>query len=112
MIVGVRISCLSERLLWVFGECVGAACGRVWCGFAGIELCVWGDWCEFLGSERMLCVGAFGVGLWGVSVFCVWESWFGFVGIVCVLCVRAFCVGFWGVCWCCVWESLLWVCGE
>jgi len=60
----------------------------------------------------MLCVGAFGVGLWGVSVFCVWESWFGFVGIVCVLCVRAFCVGFWGVCWCCVWESLLWVCGE
>jgi len=57
VIVGVRISCLSERLLWVFGECVGAACGRVWCGFAGIELCV----------------GEIGVSFWGVSVCCVWE---------------------------------------
>jgi len=35
-------------------------CGTVWCGFVG--------------SECVLGVGEFGVGMWGVSVCCVWES--------------------------------------
>ena len=52
-------------MLFLGGNSVGLravccdVCGRVWCWFVGIE-CV-------------LCVGEFGVVLWGVCLCCVWE---------------------------------------
>ena len=45
------------------------------------------------GSECVLCVGEFGVGLWGVSVCCVWESLVRVSGSECVLRVGQFSVG-------------------
>jgi len=51
--------------------------------------------CVFLGSESVLCVGQFGVGLW--------EG-------VCAVCGTVWC-GFVGVSVCCVWDSLEWDCG-
>ena len=43
----------------------------------------------------MLCVGQFGVGLWGVSVCCVWESLVWVWGSEFVLCVGEFGVDLW-----------------
>jgi len=39
-------------------------CGRDWGGFGGVSLCcVWDSLGRVWGSEVVLCVGAFGVGL-------------------------------------------------
>ena len=51
--------------------------------------------CGFWGSECVLCVGQFGVGLWGVNVCCVWDSLVWVWGSECVLCVELFVVGLW-----------------
>jgi len=48
------------------------------------------------GSECVLCVGQFGVGLWERG---------------CVVCGTVWC-GVGGVRVCCVWDSLVWVCGS
>ena len=59
--------------------------------------------CGFVGSDCVLCVGEFGVGLWGVCACCVWESWVWVCGeCVVVLCVGEFVVSLWGVCVLCV----------
>ena len=34
---------------------------------------VWDSLERVCGSECVLCVGQFGLGLWGVSVCCVWD---------------------------------------
>jgi len=40
-------------------------CGRVWGGFGGVILCcVWESLGLVLGSDFVLCVELFGVGLW------------------------------------------------
>jgi len=62
-----------DILLLVFGEWKCALCGTVWCGFVG--------------SDGVLCLGQFGVRLWGVSLFWVRESSSEFVGSEYVLCV-------------------------
>ena len=55
-------------------------CGAVWCGFGGVSVCcVWDSLVWVWGSECVLCVGQFGVGL----------------GSECVLCVEQFVVGLW-----------------
>jgi len=51
-------------------------CGTVWPGFVG--------------SECLLCVGYFGVGLRGVSVCCVWDSLVWVCGSESVPCVGQF----------------------
>ena len=56
-----------------------AVCERVWRGFVG--------------SECVLCVGHFGVGLWGVSVCYVWDSLVWVCGSESVPCVGQFGVG-------------------
>ena len=72
-------------------------CGTVWFGFGGVSLCcVWDCLLWVCGSEFVLCVGKFGVGLWE---------------LVCAVCGRVWC-GFVGVSVCCVWESLVWICGS
>ena len=72
-------------------------CGRVWFGFGGVSVCcVWDSLVWVCGSECVLCVGQFGVGLWERE---------------CALCGTVWC-GFGGVSVCCVWESLVWVCGS
>ena len=43
---------------------VCAECGTVWCGFGGVSVCcVWDSLVWVWGSECVLCVGQFGVGL-------------------------------------------------
>jgi len=43
---------------------VCAVCGTVCCGFVGVSLCcVWDSLLWFVGSECVLCVGKFGVGM-------------------------------------------------
>ena len=49
--------------------------------------------CGFWGSEFVLCVGQFGVGLWGLSVCCVWDSLVWVWGSEFVLCVGQFGLG-------------------
>jgi len=40
-------------------------CRTVWCGFVGVSVyCVWDSLVWVWGSECMLCVGQFGMGLW------------------------------------------------
>ena len=46
------------------GELDSAVCGRVWCGFGGVSFCcVWESLGRILGSEFVLCVGVYVVGL-------------------------------------------------
>jgi len=46
------------------GECVCAVIGRYWGGFGGVSLCcVWESMVWVWGSEFLLCVGQYGVGL-------------------------------------------------
>ena len=86
-------------------------CGTVLCGFGGVSLCcVWESFVWVWGSEFVLCVGQFCVGLWelvcavcgkvlcgfgGVSVFYVCGTvWCGFGGVsLCCVCLRQFGVG-------------------
>ena len=84
-------------------------CGTVWCGFGGVSIfCVWDRLLRVWGSEFVLCVGQFGVGLGEcvcavcgtdlgvsrrVSLCCVWESLVLVWGCECVLCVGQFGVG-------------------
>ena len=60
----VCVCCVWERLRWVWGMrvcCVWERLGRFW----GIEFCcVWDSLVWDCGSECVLCVGQFGVGLW------------------------------------------------
>jgi len=58
--------------------------------------CVWDSLVWVCGSECVLLVGQFGVGLW---------EW------VCAACGTVWC-GFVGVGVCCVWDSLVWACGS
>jgi len=44
---------------------VCAVCGKVSCRFVGVRLsCVWDSLVRVCGSEGVLCVGQFVVGLW------------------------------------------------
>jgi len=56
--------------------------GTVWCGFVGVSLCcVWDSMVLVCGSECLLCVGHFGVGL-GERVCAVCGTvWCGLVGV-------------------------------
>ena len=82
-----------------------AACGRV---VAGLRECV----CAACGkvsnrfgrSEFLLCVGEFGVGLWGEILCCVWESLVWVCVSECVLCVGEFGVVMGSECLLCVGE--------
>ena len=56
---GVSVCCVWESSVWVCGS-VCDVCGRVCCGFVGIEC--------------LLCVGEFCCVFVGVIVCCVWES--------------------------------------
>jgi len=48
--------------------------GTVWCGIVEMILCsVWEFFVLVSGSEFVLRVGEFVVGLWLVSVCCVWD---------------------------------------
>jgi len=122
---------------------VCAVCGTDWCGFVGeIVCCVWDSLVWVCGSECVLCLGQFHVGLGGVRMGSVWESLERFWGNEFVLCVGHFRVGLWdrvcavcGTVWCrfvggslrcvwyslvcfegeslcCVWDTLLWVFGR
>ena len=72
-------------------------CGSVWCGIVGVSVClcrtvwyvfvgvsvccVWDNLVWVCGSEFVLCVAQFGVGLWErVCVVCG-TVWCGFVGL-------------------------------
>ena len=54
--------------------------------------CVWDSLVWVCGSECVLCVGQFGVGLWVESVCCVWDS---LVWVCGSECVGQFGVGLW-----------------
>ena len=97
-------------------------CGTVWCVFGGLSVCyVWDSlgrvlWSDFVlcvdslvwfwGSEFVLFVGQFGVGLgeWVCAVCGI--VWGGFGGCESVLCVGHFRSCLEVVVVCCVWESL------
>ena len=71
-----------------------AVCGTVWCGFGGVSVCcVWESLVWVCGSECVLCVGQYGVGLWERVCAVCRTVWYGFVGVSV----------------CCVWGSLVWV---
>jgi len=75
---------------------VYAVCRTVWYGFVGVSVCcVCGSLVCVWGSECVLCVGQFGVCLWGVSVCCLWDSLVWVCGSECVLCVGQFVVCLW-----------------
>jgi len=57
------------------------------------------------GSESVLCVGEFGVGLW-MCVLCVGQFGMGLWERGCAVCGTVWC-GFGGVSVCCVWESFV-----
>ena len=81
--------------------------GTVWGGFCGVILCcVWDSLVWFWGSEFVLFVGQFGVGLgeWVCAVCGI--VWGGFGGCESVLCVGHFRSCLEVVVVCCVWESL------
>jgi len=66
-------------------------CGKVWCVFVGVSVCcVWDSLVRVCGSECVLCVGQFGVGLWGCVFAVCGRVWCGFV----VLSL------------CCVWDRM------
>jgi len=49
-------------------------CWTVWCGYGGVRLCcVWDSLGWVWGSEFLLCVREFGVGLGNECVLCVGE---------------------------------------
>ena len=63
----------------------------------------------FYGSECVLCVGQFVVGLWKRVCSVCGTGWCGFVGAN-VYCVWEGLVLFVGETVCCVWDSWVWVC--
>ena len=63
------------------------------------------------GSESVLCVGQYGVGLWELVCAVCGTVWCGIVGVS-VCCVWDILCGIVGVSLCCVWDSLEWVCGS
>ena len=65
MFVGVSMCCVWSSLVWIRGECVCAVRGTVCSGFVGVSVCcVWNSFVWVCGSECVLCVGQFVVGLW------------------------------------------------
>jgi len=72
-------------------------CGRDWGGIGGVSLCcVWDSLGRVWGSDFVLCVGAFGVGLGEC---------------VCAVCGRVW-AGLGELDFCRVWERLVWVWGS
>jgi len=84
-------------------------CRTVWCGFVGVSLCcVWYRLVWVWGSDCVLCLVQFGVGLWERVFVVCGKVWCGFVGLWESMCWTVW-SGFVGVSVCCVWESLVWV---
>jgi len=55
--------------------------------------CVWNSLVWVCGSECVLCVGQFGVGLWRIFFAVCGTVWRGFVGVSVFCVVGQFCVG-------------------
>ena len=75
-VVGVwdRVFAVCGKVWIVSGKREYAVCGIVWNGFGGLILsCVWESLGRVWGSEFVLCVRDFGVGLGNVCLLCVGE---------------------------------------